>query len=109
MTGSHGVVRGRLAGPAGAPAAGEVVRRLAAVRNLVVEEILSGALPAPVEYVQEQDEWVALLAGQARLEVAGETHELGPGDWLLLPAGVPHTLLETEPGSAWLAVHLHGA
>ena len=106
MTGSHGVVRGRLAGPAGAPASGEVVRRLVAVRNLVVEEILSGALPAPVEYVQEQDEWVALLAGRARLEVEGEAHELGPGDWLLLPAGVPHTLLETEPGTAWLAVHL---
>ena len=107
MTGSHGVVRGRLEGPAAAPASGEVVRRLAAVRSLVVEEILSGVLPEPVEYVQEQDEWVALLAGRARLEAEGETHELGPGDWLLLPAGVPHTLLETEPGSAWLAVHLH--
>jgi cupin 2 domain-containing protein len=107
MSGPHGVVRGRLVGPAGAPADGEVVRRLAVVRNLVVEEILSGTLPAPVEYVQEQDEWVALLAGRARLEVAGETHELGPGDWLLLPAGVPHTLLETEHGAAWLAVHLH--
>jgi cupin 2 domain-containing protein len=106
MTGSHEVVRGRLAGPAAAPLSGEVVRRLVAVRELVVEEILSGRLEAPVEYVQEQDEWVALLAGNARLEVDGETHELGPGDWLFLPAGVPHTLLETQPGTAWLAVHL---
>jgi len=33
--------------------------------------------------------------------------ELGPGDWVLLPAGVPHTVERTEQGTSWLAVHLH--
>jgi cupin 2 domain-containing protein len=107
VEGSQGVVRGRLLGPDAAPESGEVVHRLAAVRNLVVEEILGGRLDAPVAYEQEQDEWVALLAGGARLAVEGETLELAPGDWVLLPAGLPHTLLEAEPGTAWLAVHLH--
>jgi cupin 2 domain-containing protein len=100
-------LRGRLEGRAAAPASGEVVRRLLAVRNLVVEEILSGRLDRPVDYVQDEDEWVALLEGRARLEVEGRTLELGPGDWLFLPSGLRHTLLETEPGTTWLAVHLH--
>ncbi len=30
--------------------------------------------------------------------------ELGPGDWVLLPAGTPHRLVETEPGTKWLTV-----
>jgi hypothetical protein len=28
------------------------------------------------------------------------------GDWLLLAEGVPHRVVEVDPG-AWLAVHLH--
>ena len=29
-----------------------------------------------------------------------------PGDWTFLPAGVPHSVIETEAGTNWLAVHL---
>ena len=71
---------------------------------LVVEQILSGALTAPVEYEQDEDEWVVLLAGRAKLIVAGEDVELVAGEWLHLPAACKHTLVETEPGSSWLAV-----
>ena len=35
-----------------------------------------------------------------------EALELTAGDWLLIPAGCPHTVLETQPGSSWLAVRL---
>jgi cupin 2 domain-containing protein len=104
---SPGLLRGRLLGPSAAPDAGELVRRLVGVRNLVVEEIVGGRLEAAAEYEQEQDEWVALLAGRAVLEVGGEEIELAPGDWLFLPAGLRHVLREAEPGSQWLAVHLH--
>jgi cupin 2 domain-containing protein len=107
MEDASALLRGRLEGPAAAPATGELVRRLVGVRNLVVEEILSGRLDGPVEYVQDQDEWVALLAGRARLEVEGEMLELAPGDWVFLPSGLRHTLVETGPGTSWLAVHLH--
>jgi cupin 2 domain-containing protein len=97
-------VNGRLAPAADAPVAGERVIPLSSGRGFSVEQILSGALAAPQRYVQDHDEWVAVLAGEAVLEVDGVEHELTAGDWWLLPAGVPHTLVRTEPGTSWLAV-----
>ena len=97
---------GRLLDPSAAPTTGERVEPLVRVRNLVVEQILSGELEAPVDYRQDQDEWVAVLAGSAVLVVDGERLELGPGDWVLLEAGVPHRLERTERGTSWLTVHL---
>jgi cupin 2 domain-containing protein len=75
--------------------------------NVVVEQILSGPGVAAEDYLQDQDEWITLLAGAAVLEVGGERVELGPGDWVLLPGGVPHRLIEVESGTNWLAVHAH--
>jgi len=101
------VRRGRLSADADAPARGERSHEIARLRNVVVEEILSGRLDAPVDYVQEHDEWVVVLAGAAALDVGEEHLDLGPGEWVLLPAAVPHRLVETEPGTRWLAVHVH--
>jgi cupin 2 domain-containing protein len=101
-----GLLRGRLQVPAAAPEAGERVERLVAAGNVVVEQILSGRLEAPVDYEQEQDEWVLLLAGGAVLAVEDESIELASGDWLYLPAGLPHRLMDTQPGTSWIAVHL---
>ena len=101
------VVRGRLRDPGAAPASGEEMHELLSQRNLVVEQILSAASSEPAAYLQEQDEWVVVLAGGASMTVGGEPVELGPGDWVLLPAGVQHTVERTEQGTSWLAVHLH--
>jgi cupin 2 domain-containing protein len=49
---------------------------------------------------------VLVLEGHARLSVEEEVLELCAGDWLVLPAGCRHTVLEAEPGTSWLAVHL---
>jgi len=98
----HGCLR---AG-AEAPETGERLESLLELPGIVVEQILSGRLAAPVEYRQEHDEWVVLLDGAARLVVAGEDVELSAGGWLFLPAGVEHTLVSTEPGSSWLALRL---
>lgn len=57
-------------------------------------------------YLQEQDEWVTLLAGGAVLDVDGERLELGPGDWAFLPAGVAHAVVRTDAATSWLAVHV---
>jgi cupin 2 domain-containing protein len=98
--------RGRLRDGAAAPASGEAVERLLVLPGVEVEQILSGTLDAPLDFRQEHDEWVVLLAGGARLVVAGEDVELEPGDWLFLPARVEHRVVETAPGSSWLAVHV---
>ena len=97
-------MRGRLEDPDAAPPAGERVERVAAFRNVVVEQILSGELHAPADYAQDHDEWVVVLAGGATLELDGETMELSAGDWLFLRAGLPHRLVRTQPGTSWLAV-----
>jgi cupin 2 domain-containing protein len=95
---------GRLGDPTDAPAQGESTRFVARLRGAVVEEIHSGALPEPVDYSSGIDEWVMVLAGSATLVVDGEHLELTAGDWVLLPAGTPHTLARTEPGTHWLTV-----
>jgi cupin 2 domain-containing protein len=104
------VRRGHLHDAASAPAAGEErFLELLAHRNLVVEQILSGVSERPSEYLQDQDEWVLVLAGGASMTVDGEPVELGPGDWVFLPGGVPHSVERTQEGTSWLAVHLHPA
>jgi cupin 2 domain-containing protein len=98
---------GNLFAGADAPAEGERFEALLTHKNLVVERIVSSARIQPTPYVQPQDEWGALLRGEAELDVAGETTILRAGDYLFLPAGTPHTVRKVAEGSVWLAVHLH--
>ncbi len=74
--------------------------------RVVVEQIISGRVELSADYLEPRDEWVAVLAGGAALDVGGEEVEMGPGDWVLLPAGVAHRVVRVEPGTSWLAVHL---
>ena len=101
-----GVRRGRLPGGASAPVSGEHVERLLADRGVTVEHILSGELELPVEYFQDDDEWVTVVEGEATLDVDGETIEMTAGAWVFLPRRTPHRLLEVRPGTRWLAVHI---
>ncbi|HXQ61516.1 MAG TPA: cupin domain-containing protein [Acidimicrobiales bacterium] len=95
---------GRLQAPDTAPSTGEDVVRLADIGHAVVDQILSGRLDRPIDYRQDVDEWVVVLHGGATLEVGGDPIHLGPGDWVLLPAGIPHRLVETQPATSWLTV-----
>jgi hypothetical protein len=63
-----GVVRGRLA-PDAAPAIGEQLDVLWESASARVEHIVSGRLEGPVEFDQDDDEWVLVLA----------VHQLGSG------------------------------
>ena len=71
---------------------------------VVVDQILSGRLDGPVDYRQDTDEWVVVLDGSATLIVEGREMHLEPGDWVLLPAGTAHCLVETQEGTSWLTV-----
>ncbi|HEY0584685.1 MAG TPA: cupin domain-containing protein [Pseudoduganella sp.] len=90
------------------PAKGERFDTLLSHQGLVIERIVSTSKIESQEYLQEQDEWVLLLTGEATLEVAGSEVPLKAGDYLFLPARTPHTVRRVSDGALWLAVHLHG-
>jgi cupin 2 domain-containing protein len=98
-------LRGRLRSSSQAPEVGEDSQELAQLGNVLIEQTLAGALPSPVDYNQSHDEWALVLDGAAVLEVGDRRFDLVPGDWVLLPANVPHRLVESQPGTSWLAVH----
>jgi len=89
------------------PVDGERFETLLAHRNLVIERIVSSGNATPIEYLQTQDEWVLLVRGDARLDVAGEDVVLEAGDYVFLPAGTRHSVVHASNGALWVAVHLH--
>jgi cupin 2 domain-containing protein len=79
--------------------------------SLRIERIVSTgqATPDGEWYDQESDEFVALVAGAARLRIEGEAEDraLEEGDWVFLPAHCRHrvTWTRAKPPTVWLAVH----
>lgn len=71
------------------------------------------ASPPGFWYDQDEDEWAAVLAGSARLTIEGRPGplDMGPGDWVFLPAHLRHRVEATDPDlpTLWLAVFSKGA
>jgi len=87
----------------------ELTEVLARGGTMRVERIVSlgHVTPEGQWYDQDEHEWVAVLAGQARLRFeAGDPIELGPGDALLIAAHQRHRVEWTTPHThtVWLAV-----
>ena len=87
---------------------GEQFETLLRHRNVVIERIVSTSDIEPQLYVQEQDEWVALLQGRAQIEMDETEIELNAGDTLFIPTQTPHKVLSTSanPQCIWLTVHI---
>lgn len=98
--------------PPAAPA--EIFETLLQRRDVKLERIVSRGQTTPEGewHDQEEDEWILLLAGAARLTIDGEgDHDLAPGDALLLAARHRHRIAWTDPmrPTIWLALHLPAA
>ncbi len=111
MEGAGALRRGNLYREATAPGGVERLESLLARPGVRIERIVSAgqATPPGAWYDQEGEEWVALLSGSATLRFAeGPPVDLGPGDWLLIPAHARHRVESTSaaPPCVWLAVHL---
>jgi len=104
-----GMKRGGLLGlPAILPSE-ELFQDLVRAASFRVERIVSAGQSSPPGYWydQEEDEWVALLQGEAALEFEdGGVVELSSGDWVFLPARLRHRVARTsvEPPCIWVAV-----
>jgi len=88
----------------------EAFEPLVCAGSCTVERIVSRGHRSPDGFWYDQDraEWVILLAGRARLRFEGdEVIELGPGNWVDIPAHRRHRVEWTDPAAetVWLAVH----
>ncbi len=97
--------------PEGLPLPEEFSERLFSGRRVLIERIISHGHRSPedVWFDQDQDEWVALLQGNATLLYDdGRTLAMGQGDWVFIPAHSRHRVQQTssEPPCIWLAVHV---
>jgi cupin 2 domain-containing protein len=86
----------------------EITETLLAGDHLRVERIVShGQCSAPgFWYDQEQNEWVLLVKGEARLQFENESVHLRAGDYLSIAAHVRHRVEWTTAAeeTIWLAL-----
>jgi len=85
----------------------EIFETLIKHKNVTVKKIISNTLKTPQTFVQEEDEFVVLLKGCAKIEINGEIKKLKAGDWLFIPANTTHTLIKTKKTDVWLAVYIY--
>jgi len=88
------------------PKSGETFTTLLKHKNIKINRIVSSSDVEPVEYIQEEDEWLVLLEGEATLLVDKKEEILTKGETLFIPAKTPHTILKTSSGTVWLTVHI---
>ena len=75
-------------------------------KNIKINRIVSSADVEPIEYNQEEDEWLVLLEGEATLLIDKKEEVLTKGETLFIPAKTPHTVLKTSDGTVWLTIHI---
>jgi cupin 2 domain-containing protein len=91
----------------------ELLETLLTADSVRIERIVSHghASPEGFWYDQDQNEWVVLLRGAARLRVEGDEDalQMSPGDFVSIPAHKRHRVDWTTPDepTIWLAIH-HG-
>jgi len=72
--------------------------------SIKIESIRSWLRTPGEFYNQDQDEWVILLKGRAKLEIAHENITLQSGDYLFIPKHTLHRILSTDKNTLWLGV-----
>ncbi len=88
--------------------ADEIIQELVGSDSVRIERIISygNVSPEGFWYDQDENEWVVLLKGSAKLEFEDGVIELAPGDYILIPSRKKHRVAETsaEEETVWLAV-----
>jgi cupin 2 domain-containing protein len=92
--------------PADLPA--ELVQTIVASGDIKIERIVSQGHQSPPDYWydQDQNEWVFLAKGEARLQFPNQTLHLKAGDYINIPAHQKHRVEWTTPDeeTVWLAI-----
>jgi cupin 2 domain-containing protein len=88
----------------------EVTEKIISSGKFRIERIISKGHSSSKDfwYNQEENEWVIVLKGKARLEFSGENEliELSEGDYINIPTHKKHRIEWTDPENEtiWLAV-----
>lgn len=89
--------------PATTPVAGATLRRFSGEQAMIQHAIVEKGLSLP-PHSHPNEQFTLVLSGRLRLTVGhpGETtvYEVGPGDLLHLPGGVPHAIEALEDSVA---------
>jgi oxalate decarboxylase/phosphoglucose isomerase-like protein (cupin superfamily) len=65
-------------------------------------ELQPGAALEPHRH--NSDEFYYLLSGEARMTIAGEEREIGPGDLVHIPRNAVHSIRPRDPGQGFRAL-----
>ncbi|PKL86318.1 MAG: hypothetical protein CVV22_03955 [Ignavibacteriae bacterium HGW-Ignavibacteriae-1] len=86
----------------------EIIEILVRSPNVRIERIISSGNHSSdgFWYDQDENEWVILLQGSAKIEFEEEMIDLKTGDYLLIPSHKKHRVAETSSTekTIWLAV-----
>ena len=72
----------------------------------IIDTVRSGHGGPPLHYHHEQDEWFLVQEGNFRFQIGEASYELGPGDCLLGPKGVPHAFLNLTSAARLLVAFM---
>jgi len=90
----------------------EIFTTLLQAPGVRIERIVSYGHQSPdgFWYDEPTNEWVLVLQGAAKIEFEDGTVEMGPGDFIDIPAHKKHRVAWTTPDehTIWLAVHYGG-
>ena len=65
------------------------------------EVTLAPGFPSPLQHRHAQhDEGFYVLSGTIRFTVGQDEHDAGPGTWVIVPTGAPHTFANAGEGTA---------
>ena len=88
----------------------ELFETIVSSENVRIERIISKghASPASGWYDQDENEWVIVLKGEAKIEIENQaTVHLMSGSYLNIPAHTRHKVSWTDPDTEtlWLAIY----
>jgi cupin 2 domain-containing protein len=87
------------------PKIGEEFKTLFDNKNIKITRIVSSDKLDKKEYIQDEDEFVFVLEGSAELKIDGYTKHVNKGEYVYIPAKIPHEVLKATNGTLWLAIH----
>ena len=86
----------------------EIIENIIQYNNLRIERIISQGQASPKNfwYDQDENEWVLILQGSARLQFADKFVILQEGDYINIPARKKHRVVWTDPDqkTIWLTI-----